>query len=129
MRVQIAKCSWGCADPSTPDFIWNKLHLFTNNLLCLDSSHYATYTFQIIDLNQCRFPPPPFLFLNRSSYPDEWDCIIFLIWAACVLFNFDLKQIQWFLVWSFTENTSFISFHGTIWFKNSGTNKFKIIIG
>ena len=41
--------------------------------------------------------------------------IIVLIWAAFVFsFNCYLNQKQRFSVWSFTENTSFISFHGEI---------------
>ena len=43
------------------------------------------------------------------------DNIIFLVWAAWVLFNFYLKQKQRFPVWKFTENASIISFYEGIW--------------
>ena len=33
------------------------------------------------------------------------------VWAAWVLFDFYLKQKQRFLVWDFTENANFTSFH------------------
>ena len=42
------------------------------------------------------------------------DFIIFLIWAAWVVFNVYLKQKQRFSVWWLTENAS-ISFHNGIW--------------
>ena len=42
------------------------------------------------------------------------------------LFNFYLKQKQKFSVWSFTENASFVSFHGKIWLINSKINKLKL---
>ena len=54
------------------------------------------------------------------------DSIIFLIWAAWILFDFYLKQKQGFSVWSFTENDFFIPFHGGIWGRYSELNKFKI---
>ena len=53
------------------------------------------------------------------------DCIIFLIWAALVLFNFCLIKNK-FLVWSFTKNGSFISFHGGICSRYSEINECQI---
>ena len=53
------------------------------------------------------------------------DCIIFLIWAALVLLNFCLIKNK-FLVWSFTNNGSFISFHGGICSRYSEINKCEI---
>ena len=53
------------------------------------------------------------------------DSIVFLIWAAWVLFIFNLKQKQQFSVWSFPENVSFISFHGGNRSRYSDINKFK----
>ena len=46
------------------------------------------------------------------------DCIIFLILADWVLFNFYLKQKQRCSVWNL-ENVSLISFHGVIWSRYS----------
>ena len=53
------------------------------------------------------------------------DCIIFLAWAACVFFDFYLKQKHRYSVWSFTENVNFISFYGRILSRYSEVNKFK----
>ena len=53
------------------------------------------------------------------------DCIIFLVWAACVFSNFCLKQKQRHSVRSFTENAIFIFFQGRILPRYSGANKFK----
>ena len=50
------------------------------------------------------------------------DFNLFFIWAAWALFNFPKQQ---FSVWIFTENTSFISFHGGILSRYSEINKFK----
>ena len=47
------------------------------------------------------------------------DRIIFLIWAALILFSFYFKQKQRFSVWSFTENAFFISFHEETWSRYS----------
>ena len=55
-------------------------------------------------------------------------CIVFLIWSAWALPNFHLKQKQEFSVWNFTENASFISFHGGILSRYSEINKFKTSI-
>ena len=54
------------------------------------------------------------------------DDIVFFIWADWVLFDFYLKQKQRFSVWSFTENTLFIPYHGGIWGRYSELNKFKV---
>ena len=45
------------------------------------------------------------------------ECIVFLIWTAWGLFNFYFKQRL--SIWSFTKNTSFISFHREISFTYS----------
>ena len=52
------------------------------------------------------------------------DCIIFLVWAACVLFSFYFKLKQSYSVWSFNENANFISFHGRSLPGCSEINKF-----
>ena len=88
MRVKIAEFSWGCAvSPIPPNYIWNKLHLFTYPLLCSDSSQYATIFSQSL--------------ISSGISPDILmhvlaDCIIFLIRSAQLLFNFYLKQKQRF---------------------------------
>ena len=53
------------------------------------------------------------------------DCIIFDVWAACVFSNFYLKQKQRNSVWSFTENSIFIFFHGRILSRYSRITTFK----
>ena len=68
----------------SPNCIWYKPNLFVNAWLC-----------SVPDIQME-------LFL---------DYIIFLIWAAWILFNFYLKQKQR----CFTENVSLISFHEEIW--------------
>ena len=55
------------------------------------------------------------------------DYITFLIWAAWILFNliFILSKKKRFSVWSYTENTSFISSHERIYCRYSETNPSK----
>ena len=55
--------------------------------------------------------------------------IILLISAGWLLFNFYLKQKQTFSVWSFTEITSFISFHEGILSITKNTKKFRFQLG
>ena len=52
------------------------------------------------------------------------DCIIFLIWVACTLFNFYRKQKQTYLVWKFNQNANFISIYRRIFSGYSEVNKF-----
>ena len=42
----------------------------------------------------------------------------------CLILTLEILS-QIFLVWSFTENASFISFYGGIWSRYSEINKFK----
>ena len=55
--------------------------------------------------------------------------IILLISAGWLLFNFYLKQKQRFSVWSFTEITSFISFHEGILSITKNTKKCRFQLG
>ena len=78
--------------------------------------------FPIIDI--CRF------FFISAIDPDILrnvleNCIMFLIGAAWVLFNFYLKQKQRFLAWSYTENPSFLFFYERMRSIYSGKIKFK----
>ena len=91
--------------PRLHNCIWNKQHLFAYKLLCSDSSLYAVILLSIID--QCRL----FYLWDRRWISDVLEgCIILLIWAAWVLFNFYLKQKKKVFSWSLTENASFIYF-------------------
>ena len=54
------------------------------------------------------------------------DWILFLIWAAYILLNFDLNQKKRLPVWNLTKNASFIFFHGEVWSRYSEKNNFKI---
>ena len=100
--------------------------VFGTNLTCLPTPCFARIisNMQKYFLNLWSIP----IFFYSVICPDILinvleNCIVFVIWAVWALFNFDLdKQKQRFLVWSFTENGSIISFHGGIWSK---INKFK----
>ena len=99
--------------------------VFGTNQNCLPTPCFA----QILP-NMQHFPNHSLMqiFFTSGIGPDILmevfeDYIIFLICAFWVLFNFYLKQKQWFSVWSFTENTSFISLHeGMHVSKNAGLN-------
>ena len=70
------------------------------------------------------------IFLTSGISPDVLmnvleECIILLVWVACVLFNFYLKlKKQSYSVLSFDENANFIYFHGRILSGYSERNKF-----
>ena len=120
MRVKLGKFSWGFDFPRPFHCIWNKLNFFGNISLCLISSQYAIFSRLLIKTN---FFSGIGLDLRMNVLED---CIIFLIWAAWALFNFYLIENKRFSVWSFTEDTSIISFQGGILSRYSEINKFKI---
>ena len=93
--------------PRTPNYIWDKPNLLTNASFCSDSSKYAIFSQSLMIAD---------FFFTSAIGPDILIKVVtFLVWAACVLFNFYIKQKQKFSVWSFTENATFISFHEGIW--------------
>ena len=108
MKVNIARFFWSCTNPRLYNCICNKPHLFVYAWLFSDSFLYAMIFYQsLIDADFFTSEIGPDILMNVLE-----DCIIFLIWTACVLLSFSLKQEQVFLVYSLTKNTSFISFHG-----------------
>ena len=118
---------WVCTVSQSPSTV------FGTNLTCLPTPLLARIlsniqNFFLLNLWSIQ------IFFTFGTGPDILinvleDRIIFFIWAAWALFNFYLKHKQRFLVWSFTENVSFISFHGGIWSRYSEINKFKTSIG
>ena len=84
--------------------------IFGTNQTCLRTPRFV----QILP-NMQYFPNHWWLqifFFTSAIGPDILIKVVtFLVWAACVLFNFYIKQKQKFSVWSFTENATFISFH------------------
>ena len=113
---------WGCATSQTPQLYLKK------NSTCLPTSSYAWI---LSNMQKCSLNLWSIQILFTSGIsPDILinmfeDCIVFIIWAAWAVFNFFLTQKQRFLVWSFSENVSFISFHGGIWSRYLEINKFK----
>ena len=95
--------------PDPPTVLGAKL--FEKTLLSSDTSQYAVFFRSLVkvDFFFTSGIGPVVLMKVFKEY------IIFLIWAAWVLFNFYLKQKQILSVWRFTENASFISFHKEIW--------------
>ena len=76
--------------PKPPNCIWNKPALFVNTSLCSDSFQYGKI------LSQSLIYPD---FFTSGMGPDIfvnmlWDCIVFLIWTAWVLFDFILSKIN-----------------------------------
>ena len=86
--------------------IWGKPNSFTNTSLCSDSSQYASFYQSLVNADFFTSVIGPDILMKVFE-----DSLIFLAWAAWVLLNFYLKQKQRFLVWKFTENATFISFH------------------
>ena len=106
--------------------IWNKPNLFANASLCLDSSQNP------IILSQSLINADFYLRLDIPWYFDEWALYnymwtitlfwlcyitIFLNWAAFFFLIFILNKR--FSIWIFTENSSFISFHGGLCLKKA----------
>ena len=107
--------------PQAPNCSWSTPNLFVNTSFSSDFSQYAIVFYQsLINADLVTFERGPDFLMNVLE-----DCIIFLIWAAWLLFDFYLKQKQRFSV-TFTENVSFFPLHVEIWFRYSELNTFKI---
>ena len=121
--IKIAKFCWGGTNPQIP-----QLYFEQTTFVCLQLALLGVFS---IYNNIIRNHWSMQIFFTSRRGSDNMmnaleDCIIFLIWAARVLFIFYLKQKQVFSVWSFTENLSFISFHGGIYSRCSKIIKFEI---
>ena len=114
-------CKWGEKLQSFPGIATppRPINCICTDQICLPTTGLAGLA-QILP-NMQYFPyhwSTYFFLFMREALIFWWvfeEYIIFLIWPAWVLCNFYLKQKQRFLVWSFTENTSFNSFHEGIW--------------
>ena len=118
----------GVVPPSrSPNCIWKKSHLIIQHLAYTFT--YIAYTSRYAiniswNIGQCRFFVASGI--DHGILIDLFeDCAVYLIWTAWVLFDFYLKQKQMFSVWSYSNNVSFISFHGAIWCRYSEINNLK----
>ena len=98
--------------PQTLNSIWNKPNLITTASLCSDFSQYAMM------FSQSLINADFFYFWDKPWCSDEFS------WRLhCIPY---LGSLGFQSEWSFTENASFINFHGEIWPRYSEINSFKI---
>ena len=80
----------GLHRPHAPSCIWNKPNLLANTSLCSDSSQYVIiFSQSLVNANFFTSVLGPDVLINFFFFFFFFkDCIIYLIWAACVLFDF-----------------------------------------
>ena len=108
--------------PQSPTVFGTNHTLFTYTSLSSESCQY-TIIFSKLLINADFFASGIGFHFVINVFKD---CIMFLFWAANVLFSFYLKQRHGLQVQSFTVNTYFISFPGKTWSRYSNINTFKI---
>ena len=106
---KICKISLVSQLPTNPH-TWDKPNLFTNTSLCSGPSQYVTFYQSLVNADFFTSVIGPDILIKLFKV-----YIIFLVWAAWILFNLYLAQKQRFPVWKLTEIASFISFHEGIW--------------